>query len=63
MVFLSEFPQIRGCSASADQPDMVPDGDHPDGNRVGLPCVPDHLHTQLPVVQPVFPSGDIGRER
>jgi len=60
---LSGFPQVRCRGSSSDQPDMVPDGDHSFGDRVGLPGVPDHLHTQLPIVQPVLPSGDVGRER
>lgn len=42
---------------------MVQDGDHPVRNRVGLRGVPHHLHTQLPVVQPVLPGGDAGRDR
>lgn len=63
MLFLSGFSQVRGRGPSADKPDMVPDGDHSVGDRVGLPGVPDHLYTQLPVIQPVLPSGDVGRER
>jgi len=57
------IPQVRGSGTSTAQPDMVPDGDHSIDDRVGLRGVSDHLHTQLPFVQPVLPGGDIGRER
>lgn len=60
---LSGFPQVRGRGTPTAQPDMVPDGDHSVSDRVGLRGVPDHLHTQLPVVQPILPGGDTGRER
>lgn len=57
------FLQVRGRSASADQPDMVQNGDHPVCDRAWLRSVPNHLHTQLPIIQPVLPGGDIGRDR